>query len=58
MRLIDSFEEQIHCLTTTGGINPILFEMTGFDLVAFQANELRVGLELLEDAMEDVASAS
>ncbi len=58
MRLIEDFEEQIYQLTARGEINPILFEMTGFDLVAFQANELRVGLQALEDAMEEIAAAS
>ena len=52
MNLIDAFEESIHLLQERGAINRELFKMTSFDLVAFQANEVRQGLALLEDALD------
>ncbi len=58
MNLIDAFEESVHLLQEKGSINRELFKMTSFDLVAFQANEVREGLRVLEDAMEDIAAVS
>jgi len=58
MNLIDAFEESIHLLQEKGSINREMFKMASFDLVAFQANEVRQGLALLEDAMEEIAAAS
>lgn len=58
MNLIDSFEESVHLLQEKGSINPLILETTGFGLVAFQANEVREGLRVLEDAMEEIAAAA
>lgn len=58
MNLVDAFEESIHLIQGRGSINREVFKLTGFDLVAFQANEVRQGLALLEDAMEEILDAS
>jgi len=57
MNLIDAFEESVHLLQDKRLINRDVFNLTSFDLVAFQANEVRQGLALLEDAMEEILDA-
>lgn len=58
MSLIESFEGQMELAHENAALEGIDLRRWGFDLIAFQANEVCQGLKMLEDAMEDVAVAS